>query len=237
MEYNFKTLDFEGPLDLLLHLIRKSDIDIFEIQISEIVEEYLEYINNMREINLNISSEYLTMAADLIEMKSRELLPNSEEEEEEDPKEKLINRLLEYQAYKDICEELKNLEEERNKEYSKAQTFMEEYKSDKIELTEDVSLDELIKAFQNLINRKELDKPLNTVVTKKEYSVHKRNIEILNKLKLHQNLAFEELFEVMTKDYVVVSFLSILDLAKKGKIIIKQDNNLAKIFLQAKEVK
>ena len=238
MEYSFKTMNFEGPLDLLLHLIKKADINIFEIKISEIVEEYLEYINSMREINLNISSEYLTMAADLIEMKSRELLPNNEEdEEEEDPKTKLINRLLEYQAYKDVCAELRNLEEERNKEFSKAQTFMEEYKNDKIELNEDVSLDALIKAFQDLMGRKELEKPLNTVVTKKEYSVHKRNDEILARLKLHKKIAFDELFEVMTKDYVVVSFLSILDLTKKGKITIKQDNNLAKIFLQVKEVK
>ena len=238
MEYSFKTMNFEGPLDLLLHLIKKADINIFEIKISEIVEEYLEYINSMREINLNISSEYLTMAADLIEMKSRELLPNNEEdEEEEDPKTKLINRLLEYQAYKDVCAELRNLEEERNKEFSKAQTFMEEYKNDKIELNEDVSLDALIKAFQDLMGRKELEKPLNTVVTKKEYSVHKRNDEILARLKLHKKIAFDELFEVMTKDYVVVSFLSILDLTKKGKITIKQDNSLAKIFLQVKEVK
>ena len=112
MEYSFKTMNFEGPLDLLLHLIKKADINIFEIKISEIVEEYLEYINDMKEINLNISSEYLTMAADLIEMKSRELLPNNEEdEEEEDPKAKLINRLLEYQAYKDVCTELRSLEE------------------------------------------------------------------------------------------------------------------------------
>lgn len=238
MEYSFKTMNFEGPLDLLLHLIKKADINIFEIKISEIVEEYLEYINGMKEINLNISSEYLTMAADLIEMKSRELLPNNEEnEEEEDPKAKLINRLLEYQAYKDVCVELRSLEEERNKEFSKAQTFMEEYKSDKIELNEDVSLDALIKAFRDLMGRKELEKPLNTVVTKKEYSVHKRNNEILARLKLHKKIAFDELFEVMTKDYVVVSFLSILDLTKKGKITIKQDNNLAKIFLQVKEVK
>ena len=169
VEYSFKTMNFEGPLDLLLHLIKKADINIFEIKISEIVEEYLEYINGMKEINLNISSEYLTMAADLIEMKSRELLPNNEEnEEEEDPKAKLINRLLEYQAYKDVCVELRSLEEERNKEFSKAQTFMEEYKSDKIELNEDVSLDALIKAFRDLMGRKELEKPLNTVVTKKE---------------------------------------------------------------------
>lgn len=236
MEYNFKTMNFEGPLDLLLHLIKKSDINIFEIKISEIVEEYLAYINKMQEINLNISSEYLVMAADLIEMKARELLPNNEEEEEEDPKEKLINRLLEYQAYKDVCAEFKTLEEERNKEYSKSPTYMDEYKSNGVELSEEVSLDDLVNAFLNFMNRKQLDKPLNTVITKKEYSVHKRNDEIIARLKTNKEIVFDELFDIITKDYVVVTFLSILDLAKKGKLTIKQDNHLDKIILKAKDV-
>ena len=236
MEYNFKTMNFEGPLDLLLHLIKKSDINIFEIKISEIVEEYLAYINKMQEINLNISSEYLVMAADLIEMKARELLPNNEEEEEEDPKEKLINRLLEYQAYKDVCAEFKALEEERNKEYSKSPTYMDEYKSNGVELSEEVSLDDLVNAFLNFMNRKQLDKPLNTVITKKEYSVHKRNDEIIARLKTNKEIVFDELFDIITKDYVVVTFLSILDLAKKGKLTIKQDNHLDKIILKAKDV-
>ncbi len=236
MEYNFKTMNFEGPLDLLLHLIKKSDINIFEIKISEIVEEYLAYINKMQEINLNISSEYLVMAADLIEMKARELLPNNEEEEEEDPKEKLINRLLEYQAYKDVCAEFKTLEEERNKEYSKSPTYMDEYKSNGVELSEEVSLDDLVNAFLNFMNRKQLDKPLNTVITKKEYSVHKRNDEIIARLKANKEIVFDELFDIITKDYVVVTFLSILDLAKKGKLTIKQDNHLDKIILKAKDV-
>ncbi len=236
MEYNFKTMNFEGPLDLLLHLIKKSDINIFEIKISEIVEEYLAYINKMQEINLNISSEYLVMAADLIEMKARELLPNNEEEEEEDPKEKLINRLLEYQAYKDVCAEFKTLEEERNKEYSKSPTYMDEYKGKGVELSEEVSLDDLVNAFLNFMNRKQLDKPLNTVITKKEYSVHKRNDEIIARLKANKEIVFDELFDIITKDYVVVTFLSILDLAKKGKLTIKQDNHLDKIILKAKDV-
>ena len=237
VEYNFKTMNFEGPLDLLLHLIKQEDINIFEIKISDIIKQYLTYINKMREINLNISSEYLTVAADLIEIKSRELLPNNEEEEEEeDPKEKLINRLLEYQAYKEICKELKEMEEERNKEFSKSPTFMEEYKESKVELSQDVTLDQLIKAFQNLYVRKELSKPLNTVVTKKEYSVHKRNKEILTILGQKNKIAFEDLFEIPSKDYVVVTFLSILDLAKKGNLIIQQKENLSHIILQAKEV-
>ncbi len=238
MEYTFKTLDFEGPLDLLLHLIKQANIDIFEIKISEITDQYLTYITKMEELNLNIDSEYLVMAADLIEIKSKELLPQTEEEQEdeEDPKETLINRLIEYQKYKEITSEFKKLEEERSEYYSKVPSVLEDFKDDTLKVSEDLTLEDIIKAFANLKEKQILEKPLNTVVTKKEYSVSLRNKEILNKLKEKKQLDFKELFETFTKDYVVVTFLSILDLAKKQNIIIKQNRNLGNITLLAKDV-
>lgn len=238
MEYTFKTMEFEGPLDLLLHLIKEANIDIFEIKISEITDQYLAYITKMEELDLNVDSEYLIMAADLIEMKSRELLPRNEEddEEEEDPKEALINRLIEYQKYKEVTSEFKKLEEERSEFFSKIPSVLDEFKDDTLKIHEDLTLDDIIKAFANLKEKQNLEKPLNTVVTKKEYSVNLRSKEILNKLKEKKQINFEELFETFTKDYVVVTFLSILDLAKKQNIIIKQDRNLGNITLQAKEV-
>lgn len=238
MEYTFKTVEFEGPLDLLLHLIKEANINIFEINISEITDQYLTYITKMEELNLNVDSEYLVMAADLIEMKSRELLPQTEEEEleEEDPKETLINRLIEYQKYKEVTEEFKKLEEERSEFYSKVPSVLEEFKDDSLKVSEDLTLEDIIKAFANLKEKKVLEKPLNTVVTKKEYSVHLRSKEILDKLKNKKQINFDELFETFTKDYVVVTFLSILDLAKKQNISIKQDRNLGTITLLVKEV-
>lgn len=238
MEYTLKTVEFEGPLDLLLHLIKEANIDIFEINISEITDQYLAYITKMEELDLNIDSEYLVMAADLIEMKSRELLPKNEEDddEEEDPKEALINRLLEYQKYKEITSEFKKLEEERSEFYSKLPSVLDEFKDDTLKVSEDLTLDDIIKAFANLKEKQILEKPLNTVVTKKEYSVGLRSKEILNKLKTNKQINFDELFETFTKDYVVVTFLSILDLAKKQNITIKQDRNLGKITLLAKDV-
>ena len=117
MEYNFTTQKFQGPLDLLLHLIKTADIDIFDIDVAKITEQYLNYIESMERLNLNIDSEYLVMAAELIEMKSRQLLPNEEslenDEYEEDPRESLINRLLEYQKYKELSLELKDMEKQR----------------------------------------------------------------------------------------------------------------------------
>lgn len=238
MEYTLKTVEFEGPLDLLLHLIKEANIDIFEIKISEITDQYLAYITKMEELDLNVDSEYLIMAADLIEMKSRELLPRNEEEEEEeeDPKEALINRLIEYQKYKEITSEFKKLEEERSEFYSKLPSVLDEFKDDTLKVHEDLTLDDIIKAFANLKEKQNLEKPLNTVVTKKEYSVNLRSKEILNKLKTKKQINFEELFETFTKDYVVVTFLSILDLAKKQNITIKQDRNLGNITLLAKDV-
>ncbi|MBQ9011521.1 MAG: segregation/condensation protein A [Bacilli bacterium] len=235
MDYKIKTLDFEGPLDLLLHLVKQADIDIFEINIAEITNQYLFYINQMESFDLNIDSEYLVMAADLIEIKARELLPiEKEEEEEENPKEELINRLVEYQRYKEISSEFKSLESERQLLYSKEQSFFDEYKDDSLKLGEDISIDDLIKAFAKFQERKNFEKPLNTVVTRKEYSVHKRSREILERIKSKKKINFDELFDVYTRDYVVVTFLSILDLARKGQILIKQDNNLDKIVLQSK---
>ncbi len=239
MRYTVITGEFEGPLDLLLHLIKDANIDIFEIKISEITNQYLNYINKMEELNLNIDSEYLGMAADLMEMKSRELLPRNEEEngeEAEDPREELINRLVEYQKYKELSNTFKEMEEERKYLFTKNPTFLDAFKDDSLKVNNDLSLDDLIKAFAKFKERKEQEKPLNTVITKKEYSVHKRSTEILSKLKKHKQIDFEELFEVFTKDYVVVTFLSILDLAKKGNLEIKQDNNLDKIVLIAKGV-
>ena len=225
-------------MDLLLHLIKEADIDIFDIKVSDITNQYLMYISQMEELNLNVDSEYLVMAADLIEMKSRELLPRDEEteENEEDPREELINRLVEYQKYKEVSQSFKELEEERQELFTKDPSLLEEFKDDSLKISEDISLEDLIKAFAKFKERKQFEKPLNTVVTKKEYSVHARSLEIMDRLTKNKQVDFEDLFEVFTKDYVVVTFLSILDLAKKGNLEIKQDHNLDKITLLAKGV-
>lgn len=238
MDYKVTIDNFDGPLDLLLHLIKKSDIDIYEISIEEITRQYLLYINKMQELDLDIASEYLIMASELIEMKSAMLLPKpvvEEDEYEEDPREKLIERLIEYKKYKEMTNEFRNLEEERKKAYSKSVSDLTEFKVEEELDLGDLNIDDLIKAFNNLLVRKELDKPLNTKITKREYSVKKRSQEIKNILKEKKQVEFEELFEELTKEYIVVTFLSILDLAKKQNLQIKQDDNFSKIYLKLKE--
>ena len=235
MDYSITIDKFEGPLDLLLHLIKQNDIDIFEINISEITEQYLNYIKAMNELNLDISSEYLVMAADLTLIKSRELLP-SQEEEEEDLKEELIDRLTQYQKYKEISETFKDLEIMRSYSFAKNPSLIEEYRSSDIQISDDITLEDLLKALEKFNEKKALEKPLNTVVTRREYSVYERSVEIINTLKSKKKINFEDLFEVYNRDYIVVTFLSILDLAKKGELLIKQNHNLDTIMLMAKGV-
>ena len=125
---------------------------------------------------------------------------------EEDPKEQLINRLIEYQKYKQVASEFKNLEEERKLMYSKMPSELNEFKTDDVLISDDISLDDLVQAFMAFQKRKELDKPLNTVVTRKEYSVRVRCHDIMSKLEKNKKINFTDLFDVRSKDYVVVTF-------------------------------
>lgn len=233
MEYVITIDKFEGPLDLLLHLIKQSNIDIYDIKIDEIAKQYLDYINKMESLNLDIASSYLVMAAELIEIKASMLLPKPEVEEdefEEDPKERLIKRLIEYENYKEMTSKFHELEIERKEYFTKVPSDISDYKGSN-NLPDDVVLDDLINAFEKFLNRKEISKPLNTKITTKEYSISVRSKEIYNMIKRKKKINFSELFEIKTKDYIVVSFLSILSLAKNKEIKIVQESNFENIVL------
>ena len=238
MEYNFKTNEFEGPLDLLLHLIKSDDIDIFEISIEKITKQYMEYINQRKFQNLDISSEFLVMSAELIELKSKLLLPNKTEEIEEEIEEEknnLINRLIEYEKYKNITDTFKELEQIRKEIYTRNSNEILEYTNNYDNIDYGIDLNDLIKAFENFLKNKELMKPLNTKITKKEYSVDIRCNEIRKKIKLQGKIKFEELFDIISKEYVVVTFLAVLSMAKKQEITINQEKNFDGIIIKAKE--
>ena len=185
--------DFEGPLDLLLHLIKKSKMEIFDVEISEITKEYLNFINEMNEMNLDIASEYLVMAAELIEMKSRKLLPNKNDEEEdgeleENPEDELKRRLIEYKKYKDSTLEFRNLEEKRLSYYTKAPESLEKYSKEKVENNGNLGINDLLEAFQKLLERQEYNKPVNTKIARKELSVKERIVTIRDILKEKKEL-------------------------------------------------
>ena len=237
--HNFVINDFEGPLDLLLHLIKTSKMDIYDISIEKITKQYLDFIKQMKDMNLDIASEYLVMASELIEIKSKLLLPNNsdlgEDEYEEDPKEALINRLLEYKKYKDMIDTFKNLELSRKDIFTKEPINLNEYMDTEIKNNGDVSLEDLLNALNEFLKRKEDEKPRETKITKKELSVTDRTIQIRDVLKKKKKVSFFELFEIKTKAYVVVTFLSILEMAKFGEISIIQENNFNNIIITSKE--
>jgi len=174
MNLDLKLNDFEGPLDLLLHLIKENKMDIFDIQIEKITEQYLEYIRKQESMNLEVDSEYLVLASELIEIKSRWLLPREKKEdteEEIDPREELINRLLEYEAYKEITKTLKEKEQIRMEIYTKAPSDITEYMEEDTNLNMDITLDDLVDAFQKFLERQKQSKPLATKVTENEITV------------------------------------------------------------------
>lgn len=236
MDYLVELSDFEGPLDLLLHLIKQSEVDICDINIEEITNQYLEYINKMEELNLNVASEYLVMAAELMEIKSYTLLPKrdnvTDDDYEEDPREQLINKLIEYDKYKSITLSLKKYEQERQQLHTKEPYDLSLIIPRSDEIDENININDLVNAMNNLFAKKQLSKPLNTKVTSKEYSVNERSVQIKSILSKKKKVEFTELFDIMTKDYIVVTFLSILNMARNGELYIKQDKNFDKIFLQ-----
>ena len=234
--YEVKLPEFAGPLDLLLHLIKKEDVDIFNIDIDKIAKQYLDYINKMENLNLDIASEYLIMAAELMEIKANSLLPKkeseNEDEYEEDPKEQLIKRLIEYEQYKEVTNTFKELENYRHEVYTRNTDELIKYKEENKNNDFGINIDDLVNAFKNFLKKKELDKPLNTKIAKKDYSVNIRCIEIKNIIKTKKKISFYELFDILNKDYIVVTFLSILSLTKNGEITIKQEHNFNNIIME-----
>ena len=239
MDYSIKINEFEGPLDLLLHLIKQSNIDIYDIEISEITKQYLDYINKMEELNINVASSYIVMAAELMEIKSKSLLPKKEEETEEEDeevisKENLINKLIEYKKYKEMAPSFKTLESVRQNIYIKSPEKLNNYLDEIVVKNEDTSVDDLVDAFKKFLERKNLEKPITTKITNKEYSVKERKHNIKNILKEKKKVLFTELFEENNTGFIIVTFLSILEMTKEKEIVIKQDTNFSNITIELK---
>ena len=208
--------DFEGPLDLLLHLIKKSKMEIFDIEISEITNQYLNYIKSMTDMNLDIA-------------KSEE---KEEDEEVEDPEVVLKRRLVEYQKYKESTNVFRDLEKNRSSYYTKAPESLKKYSLEKLENDGSVDVYDLLDAFQKLLERQEFNKPKNTKIARKELSVKERIVKIRDILRVNKRVNFVELFDDFSKPYVVVTFLSVLEMVKSREINIKQDNNFSDIYIE-----
>ena len=181
MTYNFCINDFEGPLDLLLHLIRSNQMDIYNINVESITKQYIDFINESKDMSIDLLSEYLVMASELLHLKSKLLLGKTDEVEDEEYEinsaEDLQEKLLEYESMKEIANKFKTLEDKRSVFYTKLPSDLSEYMSDK-PLSSDVSIDDLTNALKVFLEREELNKPLNTKITKRELSVTERSREI-----------------------------------------------------------
>ena len=227
---------FEGPLDLLLHLIKENKMDIFDIEIESITRQYLDYIHKMKEQNLDIASAYLVMASELTLIKARMLLPrpkvDEEEIEEEDPREELVARLLEYQAYKEITKTLKENESKRQEIHTKLPENINNYIEENTVITGEGSIDLLVDAFRKFLVRKSEEKPLSTKVTMKEITVSSRKLEIKSILKKEKKISFFKLFPVSTKEYIVATFLAVLDMARNKELLIKQEELFSDIIVE-----
>lgn len=237
MDFDLKIDEFEGPLDLLLHLIKSNKMDIFDIQIEKITEQYLLYIKSQEKMNLEIDSEYLVLATELIEIKSKLLLPREKEEEikeEVDPREELVNRLLEYDAYKEITKTLKEKEEIRMEIFTKSPSNIADYIEEDTSFNSDLTLDDLVDAFTKFLERKKESKPLSTKVTSKEITVSSRRSDIKRIINKEKRISFFKLFPVYSKEYVVATFLAILEMVKSKEILITQSNTFDDIICEVR---
>lgn len=239
MQVNFSIADFEGPLDLLLHLVKANKMDIYNIDIAVVTKEYIDFINNNEGLSIDAYSEYLVMASELIHLKSKSLLNKTEETEEEyefNNPDELASRLLEYQKIKNVAEDFRNLEEKRSEVFTKAPSYLDEYRENKNIINSDVGLDDLLNAFELFLKRQKLSEPVDTKITKKELSVEERIVSIKAKLKnCKGKIKFLELFDDVSKPYVIVTFLAILNMAKSNEIKITQQNNFSDIFIESSD--
>ncbi len=225
--YQLKITNFEGPLDLLVYLIDQNKLNISEINISEITDQYMKYIYELEKLNLEIASSFLMMASDLMYLKSKNILPSIADDDEEINEEELILRILEYKRYKSIQEELKNLYSIYSKRISK--------RPDKIALKNMVfdrqyELEELLEAYEFSLEKKQylfnqLDKTVDEIASKDNYTVFSKIKEIFKKFKTRDNFVFNTMFSLKErpKNEVITAFISILELAKKNRVKLKQE--------------
>lgn len=239
-QYNVKLDAFEGPLDLLLHLINKAEVDIYDIPVAEITDQYVNYIHAMQRFELDVASEYLVMAATLLAIKSKMLLPKQEDDlfedhqflDEDDPREELINRLIEYRRYKEVADTLKDLEIDRGLIFSKMPTDLSTYIDEAKREPQRVnaSLYDMLDAFSQLVKRKQLDIPMETKIHRDDFPIEKRMEDIINQLNQNNGkVSFFRLFQYRERSELIVTFLAVLELMKVQKVICKQEANFSDI--------
>ena len=228
--YNIKIPVFEGPLDLLLHLIRENKIDIYDIPIAIITHQYLQYIKIMKELDLDIAGEFLVMAATLIHIKSRMLLPPDEEappEEQEDPRHELIQKLIEYQAFKEAALSLRQREDEWTRVFQREP--LSDEKDDEGIYLSDVNLFDLLEAFKKILDT---SPPEVATITKETLTVKDKMSLIMEMLEGQEAIRFEEFFkDGITRSQLIVTFIALLELIRLGLLRAYQEKEFGNIWV------
>lgn len=236
MEYNIVLKTYEGPMDLLLDLIKENEIDIYDIPIFKITEEFLKYIENMKKLNLTLTSDFILMASTLLEIKSKMLLPKKEalvdEEVEEDPRLDLVESLLEYKKYKEASEILKIQEEYESKSFYKLRT--EIFSMSEMDFLKDSNVEKLSLAFFNILKNY---KDKEVVGIEREYfKVEDASRKIKQALKHEKKIKFSQLLvDIVYKVDVITYFLGMLELIKNQYIVANQSDNFADILIEERE--
>ena len=247
MSLEVKLQVFEGPLDLLMHLIDKNKIDIYDIPIVTITEQYMDYINAMQRDDMEVTSEFLVMAATLIDIKCKMLLPKevNEDGEEEDPRAELVEKLLEYKMYKFMADELKDRQQEADMQWFRSRNIpkeVSEYEApiDFSDLIGDATLSKLNSIFQELLKRQE-DKvdPIRSRfgnIEKEEIDMDAKTLYIKAYIREHERFSFRQLLEKQhSKTEIIVTFLVMLEEMKLGEIEIEQDETFGDIIIRSRK--
>lgn len=235
--YKIKIDAFEGPLDLLLHLIKQYEIDIYDIPVAEITKQYVDYINAMKELELNIASEYLVMSATLLSIKSQMLLPKQEidediDEYEQDPREELIERLIAYKKYKEAAEQLETKETASLQTFTRPPIIFKEIKEEKPVERGDLSIYDMIRAFNKMMDRKKWAEPLDTKVTRVEIPIEERMEELETRVQNEPaGVKFSDLFTYDSKSHIVITFIALLELMKDNKVYCRQASNYDALYV------
>jgi len=240
MEYLVTIDAFQGPLDLLLYLIKEARIDIDNVNVSEITQQYLDYLHAMEDLNLEIASEYLRLAAYLIYIKSRKMLPQSNLDDEnisyeENPEEQLKRRLKLYSIFKDVVSFFQEQETERENYLTKIPSDLsEELKIEtKDFLLQDVDIYDLLSAYNRVLKRYSLHKPIKTKIKPQTITIDERIQELSDLFRTRKKLRFTEIFEEnVTKELIVVTFMAILELTKHHVIRLHQDTLFQDIYIE-----
>ncbi|MBN2097299.1 MAG: segregation/condensation protein A [Candidatus Omnitrophica bacterium] len=231
MSYKVKLEIFEGPLDLLLYLIKKEEVNIYDIPISKITEQYLEYLNWMQLLDLKLAGEFLVMASTLMQIKSRLLLPPDEqqaEEEELDPRRELIERLLEYKKFKEAAFRLEELENKQGQVFRRKVVPILGSEGQVEETYFEASLFDLISAFSKIL--KNVPRQEFLEIIKDEFTVEKKIHDLLHLLVAHPVVYFSKLFEqARNKTEIIATFLALLELIRLKEIAVRQKSAFSEI--------